>query len=112
MQLKKIKKNIIKYCSHCDERASYLLYYTNPVIIQQGSNGALCKKCMKLLINEIKKVTKDIKLEQEDIDNLIDNLEKRAFNELNKDIESGDHQWARGILFAVNSVRKGKLSSL
>ena len=49
VDVKKLGKKHVHYCTHCDNRASYLLYFTNPVIIQQGSNGALCEKCFELL---------------------------------------------------------------
>ena len=35
-----------------------------------------------------------------------DTLEKRAFVELAKPVREGNHQWARGILYAVNRIRK------
>jgi hypothetical protein len=46
-----------KYCTHCDNRAVYELFFTNPVIVQQGSNGALCERCMRRLEKAIAKVT-------------------------------------------------------
>jgi len=39
---------------------------------------------------------------------LADKLEKRAFRELKKDVGLGDHQWARGVLYAVNRLRSGQ----
>ena len=39
---------------------------------------------------------------------LADKLEKRAFCELKKDVGLGDHQWARGVLYAVNRLRSGQ----
>lgn len=50
-----------KYCTHCDNRAVYVLYFTNPVIIQQGSNGALCGRCMGGLKKAIEKATAPVK---------------------------------------------------
>jgi hypothetical protein len=55
--VKKLRKNVVKYCNHCDDRALYVLYFTNTVIIQQGSNGALCKRCMELLKTAVVKAT-------------------------------------------------------
>jgi hypothetical protein len=46
-----------KYCSHCDDRALYVLYFANPKLVQQGSCGALCKKCMALLKAAVVKAT-------------------------------------------------------
>lgn len=63
--VKKIQKNIKKYCSHCDGEAKYELYFTNPVIIQRGSNGAFCEHCMYLLksaINQITSHNKNVKI--------------------------------------------------
>ena len=57
VDVKKLGKKHVHYCTHCDNRASYLLYFTNPVIIQQGSNGALCEKCFELLKNAIIKIS-------------------------------------------------------
>lgn len=67
IKVKKLGKNVVKYCTHCDKRASYTLYFTNPVIIQQGSNGSLCEQCMGLFKYEIDKATsnnKSIKVEK------------------------------------------------
>jgi len=55
--VKKLRKNVVKYCTHCDSRALYVLCFTNPVIVQQGSNGALCKRCMGRLKTEVVKAT-------------------------------------------------------
>jgi len=40
---------------------------------------------------------------------LTERLEERAFKELGKEIGQGDHQWARGILYAINCIDNGKL---
>lgn len=57
ISLKKIPKNTVTYCTHCDERASYLLCYLNPRIIQQGPMGALCTKCICILKKKIDKAS-------------------------------------------------------
>ena len=46
-----------KYCTHCDSPALYVMYFSNPKVVQQGSNGALCSQCMERLKVEIDKVT-------------------------------------------------------
>lgn len=46
-----------KYCTHCDDRALYVLYYCNPKIVQQSSCGALCPRCMALLKSAVVKAT-------------------------------------------------------
>jgi hypothetical protein len=46
-----------KYCTHCDDRALYVLNFTNPRIVQQGSSGALCNRCMGLLKRAAEKAT-------------------------------------------------------
>ena len=49
------KNNTIKYCTHCDKPAAFLLYYTNPRIVQKSSNGALCDSCIGKLAVAIAK---------------------------------------------------------
>jgi hypothetical protein len=49
------------YCTHCDDRALYKLFFTNPKIVQQGSNGALCGRCMGRLKAAIEKATAPVK---------------------------------------------------
>jgi hypothetical protein len=45
------------YCTHCDDRALYVLNYLNPRIVQQSSCGALCGRCMGRLKAAVVKAT-------------------------------------------------------
>ena len=53
-----ISPKIKKYCSHCDDKAVYEIYFCNPKLIQQYSSGCLCNKCMEKLKKEINRVAK------------------------------------------------------
>ena len=46
-----------KYCTHCDDRALYVLNYLNPRIVQQSNCGSLCGRCMGRLKAVVVKAT-------------------------------------------------------
>jgi hypothetical protein len=56
ISVKKIKGDTPKYCTHCDDPASYAIYACNPKVVQQSITAVFCKKCMKELKDKIDKI--------------------------------------------------------
>ena len=55
IKIKKVPVNDRKYCTHCDDRAWWMLLACNPKIVQQSITACFCNKCY----NNLKKAIRE-----------------------------------------------------
>ena len=45
ISIRRVKKSEIKYCTHCDTAAMYVISIDNPEVIQHSPVACLCDEC-------------------------------------------------------------------
>jgi hypothetical protein len=65
--IRKIKLKEIKYCTHCDARARFVISIDNPEIIQHSPVACLCERCMTIFKEKVNTISPGTLVHEEKI---------------------------------------------